>query len=339
MVIPTIPIFLDVDMTITNEYQQEPLFRKYSEKLKKYCDEHNVPDFWGLCAKKREEGGQYGVDYLNLMIQEAKKGGCFEGLSNNELFELGKEVIPAKNLTEGMISLKEEFRGKAQIQYYLISVGIKPTIQGFIHSQGLENVITGIAASEFGEHEGIISEPKKIILPFGKNEPIIQFIKGKSELLNTPLYKDEYELDYQNMIILGDGITDSSMMAFAKKKGGSTIVVYTEEDFNGYNKALQIGSMWVDFILPRDYTPNGPTYNNIKKAIETKINRKCLFRPSSLHDLRKGNIQDKTEREFVLKHIYGHPTSNEGCQDCQKYFVQTRVTPQKLIETIKYSYC
>lgn len=327
MAIPSIPLFFDVDMTITEEYQQEPLFRKYADKIQNYCTKNQISHFWDMCAKKREQGSQYGVDYLNLMIEQARSGGCFEGLSNRELLELGTLVKPAQGLSQGLKALKNEFKDRAKLDIYLVSVGILPLIQGFIHAQGLEDVITGIAASEFGETTGVISEPKRIVFPFGKNEPIIQFMKGKPELLNTPMYKEEYKYDYRNMIVIGDGITDSSMMAYAKKKGGSSIVLYTENDTNGFKKALEIGNIWVDYVLPRNYTPNETTYNLFKEAIERKLTETCSFRPSTLHDLRKGNLKHPDEKIPAINHI-------KSCPDCQNYFIQKRVMPNKNIEKI-----
>lgn len=316
-----IPIFWDFDLTVSKEFQQIPLFEKRFTEIKKHLitlgfKPKNASDYF---EKVDKSGGDKGLTYLQHMIWDAKKGGCLEGLTDKELFMMGKLVQPADGFKKCLYTLQKEFAKKARIRHFFISVGIKKMIEGFLTKQRMKTYIQEIAASEFFVDEnGVINGIKKAVSPFGKNEWIISFMKGSFSLLNKQLSPKQYKYNYQNMIVIGDGFTDIAKFAYAKKKGGTPIAVYKPHCEKSYTKACSTVGSWADYILPQEYGPHTQTYKFLREAILEKISAKPKLRPSLLHDYKKGLVTDKTEKNYIKSILQKDTVS-------QNFFRQVRI--------------
>ena len=328
-----IPIFWDVDLTITEQYQQVPLFSQRFAQIKKVVAKEGFSfseemDYFARVDKTRSE---LAIGYLQQMVWDAQKGGALEGLSNAELFQTGLLVKPAKGFIQLLRSLKKEFDAQdVELHHFFISVGIRPIIEGFVEKHRIKTYVKGIASGEFLEKNGRIVGIKKIVYPFSKNEHIISFMKGSYELLNKQLKGSEYKYDYEDMIVIGDGFTDTSKFAYAKKKGGTPVAVYKSGDEIAFLKAKETVGSWVDFILPRDYTPGGITHTYIREIISKKLKRKSTFPPMLLHDYKKGNIVHKKLRAFIKQEL-------DSTTELHDFFKTVHVGPDgKVVESCIY---
>jgi len=325
-----IPVFWDVDLTITKRYQQIPLFSHYKEKiaakLKKqgfvYKQEESYWD--SVNAHKDADAG---VAYLQEIIWDAQPGGIFDGLTTDDLYNFGKEVEPATGFVECLKQLQKDFEGRAVLHHFFVSVGMRDIILGFIDKNNLRPYVAGVAASEFFVNEKKqLTGIRRVVSPFTKNEWIIGFMKGDQNLLNMQLKSNEYKYSYEDMIVIGDGLTDTSKFAYSKKKGGTPCAVYIPHDEKSFEKAKKTVGVWIDYLLPRDYTPGAITFELLKKIIEKKLARRCSFRPSALHDYKKGAIIHPDEFALIQKHI-------ASCAECADYFTQTFVKPDGKVVT------
>jgi len=316
----------DFDLTLSEEYQQIPLFKDRFEQIKKQGElediEINNPyDYFKRCDNM---GGEKGISYLQRMIWDSQKNGCFEGLSLDDLFNYGKKVKPVNKVRQGLEELKKEFKNHANVHHYVISVGIKNMIQGFLEENELENLIEGINASEFHTDEnGVINGIKNAIVPFNKNQPLIEIMKGNPKLLNELMHPEEYKYSYRNLIVVGDGFSDVSKFAYSKKKGGTPVCVYKKKDVNDFNKGIQGVLNWVDYILPRDYNPKKQTIDVLKEIIENKIKQKCNYSPEPLYNYNKGKIKHPDEQKSIEEHL-------KNCSECSTYFKKVLVTPNNV---------
>jgi hypothetical protein len=318
-----IPIFWDVDLTITDEYQQVPLFASRFQTIQKRLAKEGFAfkeelDYFNWVDLRR---GDLAIGYLQQMVWDAQKGGALEGLSNKELYQTGHFVQPATGFVKCIKQLKKDFPN-CELHHFFISVGIRPIIEGFVAKHKLTNHIKGIASGEFLEKDGRIVGIKNVVYPFSKNEHIIAFMKGSYTLLNKQLKKDQYKYNYENMIVIGDGFTDTAKFAYAKKKGGTPVAVYKKGDEKSFEKAVLTVGDWVDFILPRDYTPNTITYKYLKKIIESKLKTRSTFPYILLHEYKKGNLKDKKIIELVKEAL-----NND--LELKNYFTTIHVQPNE----------
>lgn len=323
-----IVIVWDFDLTISEEYQQVPLFTKRFTSIKNqlesegYKCQHPLDYFGYVDSDKRRVQG---VGYLQQMVYDARPGKCLEGLSNEELFALGKKVTPAPGFVECILQLKKEFND-IKITHFIVSVGLKPMIEGFLEHHNLTQEFADVAASEFEtDSNGIICGIRQVVTPFTKNQFIIGFMKGDQSLLNEQLNPDSYAYSYQNMIVIGDGYSDTAKFAYAKKRGGTPIAVYEEKNISAFNKTNETVGMWVDYILQRNYMPGTPNFNILKEIIQKKANNSQIVRPSTLYDFKRGKIKNKDEFTLIKHAILTNP-------DAQQYFEKVIVKPDGTIE-------
>ena len=330
-----IPIFWDFDLTVSKEYQQLPLFEKRFKDIQKHLASVGIQTNHSLDYFKKVdlEGGDLGLVYLQHMIWDAQKGGCLEGLTNTELFSLGKLIQPADGFRECLVSLRKEFAGKARLHHFFISVGLLEMMKGFLEKQRLKTYVDQIAASQFfTDKKGVINGIKNAVLPFTKNEWIISFMKGSHGLLNRQLLPKQYKFSYPNMIVIGDGYTDISKFSYAKKKGGTPVAVYRPQDKKLYQKAAKTVGPWADYILPQEYGVDTLTYQYLVKIIQDKIDFKPALRHATLHDYKKGLVTDSEEKAFIQRVLKKDVA-------CQKYFEKVFVDHEyNEITSCQYSY-
>ena len=107
---------------------------------------------------------------MQQMVWDAQHG-CLKGLTNKELYELGKTITLAPGFIDCLKKLHTYFGEKVQIHHFFISVGLLEMIRGCIEQNKLEPYISGVAASEFYEDKnGVINGIKRAIIPFNKNQ-------------------------------------------------------------------------------------------------------------------------------------------------------------------------
>ncbi|MFT4312536.1 MAG: hypothetical protein ACMXYF_04885 [Candidatus Woesearchaeota archaeon] len=305
-----IPIFWDVDLTITEQYQQIPFFLQHEAAIKEACEQEGIRyvdpySYFFRC----DILGDPGLNYLQRMVLDCQKGGIFEGLKTAQLKETAKDVQLAPGLKECMLELERLFKDRAILHHFFVSVGIKHIIEGIVQVHQLP--VTDIVASEFltDENDTIIGI-KRVVTPFTKNQWIIGAMKGEDSLLNTALSPEQYRYEYKNMIVIGDGKTDAAKFAYAKKRGGTPVAVYRAGDQQAYAKTKDAVGSWVDFVLERDYTPGKKTFSYLCQTIEKKLQQESMINPTLLYYYARNKLTHPDEIAFVESFLKKNPRVN-----------------------------
>jgi len=319
-----------VDLTLTEEYQQEPMFLAHSEMIREKLSARGIVfedpiDYFKL---QNQIEGNKDVTYLELLKEDAGDSGVFKDLCNQELFEFGTKVKAAPGLSEGLRALKERFSDRANIRYFLISVGIKPMINGFLEANSLCDIVENVAASEFHEENGRIAKLKEVVTASDKIKWMIAFSKGGIDNLNKMMFPGQYDFGLSRGIVVGDGFTDTPMFSYGKNEGALACALYGDGDFSAYEKALETVGHRSDYVIPRNFTPGSTSYNLFKEMVQRQLQKSCEFIPSQLQAYKKGKPMHESQIECVETHL------NE-CTQCQDYFSTTIVSPQGTIERIK----
>lgn len=328
----------DFDLTAVDQFQQDHLYKTYLENIKKLGAKHSVDiqsvdDTWNL-INVMQKGAQREIGYVQWIASQSGPGGCFEGMNLEELKEHGSYTKPAKNWKEGHIALKKKYKDEADIHIGIISMGLEPMIHGFLEKHDVgEELVEIVHASNFSfdKKTGIINGINKIVGAYGKGEYLISAIKGSNNLIDKYMFPWEYKFSPRDVIVLGDGQTDTSIISVGIKNGATGIGVYTPQDFSAYTKTISALGQRAHCIAPRDYTPGEVLFNLLCDFIEEKIEKKCDFDPGLLHKYEKQNIPHAGTYDFVENHI-------KGCQECQDYFKQTIVTPNGNVKIKEISF-
>lgn len=150
--------------------------------------------------------------------------------------------------------VKKRSRGQVKLQHYLISAGQREILDGV----SIRKHFKRIYASEYHfNHHGVATFPKILVTDTMKTQFLFRINKGReliTESINEHMPEAERPIPFQNMIYLGDGMTDVPSMALTKKSGGHSVAVYDPAGARGRAtcvKLLDAGR--VDFIAEADF--------------------------------------------------------------------------------------
>jgi 2-hydroxy-3-keto-5-methylthiopentenyl-1-phosphate phosphatase len=144
--------------------------------------------------------------------------------------------------------------GRVKLSHYVISAGQKEILEG----ASIRRYFKRIYASEyhFNAH-GVATFPKLLVTDTLKTQFLFRINKGKeavTESINEHMPEAERPIPFQNIIYVGDGMTDVPSMALTKKNGGHSVAVYDADKAREKGicvKLLEAGR--VDYIAEADY--------------------------------------------------------------------------------------
>jgi hypothetical protein len=150
--------------------------------------------------------------------------------------------------------VETRFENGIRLRHYIISAGLKEIISG----TSIAKYFHKIFASEYhyDEYDRAVF-PKVIVNDTLKTQFIFRINKGKESLhenINLHMPLPLRPIPFQNILYLGDGLTDVPCMTVIRKNGGYAIAVFKPGDSKGLKTCkglLRAGR--VDFIAEADY--------------------------------------------------------------------------------------
>ena len=241
-------------------------------------------EFWGEVKSLTDSQSMDNVlAYMFLMVEKCKEKKIritkekFKELGNNVKFFGGVETwFDRINNYAKKIGVR--------VEHYIVSSGIKEIIEGT--SIAKNNEFKEIYACEFMyDYNNIIQWPKMAVNYTAKTQFLFRINKGVLNIdtesinkLNSFTPEKDRRIPFQNMIYIGDGLTDVHCMKLVKAHGGQSIAVYDQD--KGKNAAQNLlKDNRVNYIVPADYN-EGSEIEVLVKAIMKKI--KAVFIMESL---------------------------------------------------------
>jgi hypothetical protein len=154
------------------------------------------------------------------------------------------------------------------IEHYVISSGIKEIIEG----SEISNRFTKIFACQYHfDENGKAVWPKIAINYTQKTQYIYRISKGTLDVtddynLNREQDESLRRISYQNMIYIGDGMTDIPCMKMVKERGGKSIAVYA----SGNSETVQplVDDDRINYVCVADYSAGSTLERIVKLMIE-----------------------------------------------------------------------
>ena len=150
--------------------------------------------------------------------------------------------------------VKRRSRGQVKLAHYLISAGQKEILDGV----SIRRHFKRIYASEYHfNHHGVATFPKLLVTDTVKTQFLFRINKGLESLnesINEHMPESQRPIPFQNIVYMGDGMTDVPSMALTKKSGGHTVAVYNPRKSSQRavcEKLLNAGR--ADFIAEADF--------------------------------------------------------------------------------------
>jgi len=152
--------------------------------------------------------------------------------------------------------VRQRSKGQVKLAHYLISAGQKEILEGV----SIRKHFRRIYASEYHfNHHGVATFPKFLVTDTLKTQFLFRINKGienVTESINEHMPEEERPIPFQNLIYIGDGMTDVPSMALTTKSGGHAVAVYDPKDGGGRGRATCVKLLdagRVDFIAEADF--------------------------------------------------------------------------------------
>ncbi|MBO5379229.1 MAG: haloacid dehalogenase-like hydrolase [Clostridia bacterium] len=224
------------------------------------------PDtFWGSTKALTEKTGMEKIlSYMYVMIEKCKEKGI--PLTKEYLQKLGKEV----KLYDGVTTWF------SRINSYAEELGVK--VEHYIVSSGNKEIIEGTSiAKEFKEiygceflygDDGIAIWPKVTINYTSKTQFLFRISKGvlkRTDDVKVNSRLGAHRIPFENIMYLGDGLTDIPCMTLVKEKGGKSIAIYPSGQKEKVSFLFE--DERVNYVCRGDYSAN----SNLEKIVKLFI--------------------------------------------------------------------
>jgi haloacid dehalogenase-like hydrolase len=198
----------------------------------------DTTDFWNVQARKLAETGfEPNLAYLHLLLGLVGKNKPLGALSNAMLRAFGASLNKA--FFVGIPQLFNDLRKVAatvdgvDIEFYIVSSGLAEIIRG---SKIIQKNFKEIYGCEFAEDPatGCICHLKRCVTFTEKTRFIFEINKGISATttaqnpmaVNQDRSLGQRRIPFQNMIYVGDGLTDIPCFSLVSKNGGTAFGVF-----------------------------------------------------------------------------------------------------------------
>ena len=269
---PVIALMYDFDKTLCTKDMQEYTFIPRVNM--------SPEEFWGEAVRlSREEKMDPILAYMMLMIDKARSRHV--KIHRENFVEMGPdlELYPGVGDWFGRMNKVGDELG-VDIEHYIISSGLREIIEG----SSVYDRFKEVFACEFYYDENDVAVwPKNVVNYTTKTQFLFRINKGILDLsenaeLNAYTPEDERRVPFENMIYVGDGLTDVPCMKLVKVNGGYSIAVYKPGEESKAAPLIRDGR--VDFISVADYSEGGELDRIVKEVIRTMALKDRLRRES-----------------------------------------------------------
>jgi 2-hydroxy-3-keto-5-methylthiopentenyl-1-phosphate phosphatase len=240
----------------------------------------NPQAFWDECQR---EAKKYNADamltYMRLLTEkiEAKQ----THLNKKKLRDLAKGIryFPGVETWFDRIDrhVRETSAGKIKIKHYIISAGLKEILEGIKIRKHFERMY---ASEYYFDHHDAARFPTVVINDTSKTQYIFRINKGIEDInqsINDYMPECERPIPFENMLYIGDGLTDVPCMTVTKNNGGFALAVYKPRNPQSLAVCRKLArANRIDYFAPADYQA-GKTLERRVKLILDVIMARIMF--------------------------------------------------------------
>ncbi|MGB5186553.1 MAG: haloacid dehalogenase-like hydrolase [Acidimicrobiia bacterium] len=282
-----IALIWDFDRTLIPGNMQDPIFEKY---------EVDPAVFWaevdGLVDYYQRQGIriQRDIAYLGHLLTYVREG-IFDDLTNERLFKLGADLIPAP----GMPDFLEESRQRVKdipefaaegivVEHYVVSTGILPMIEGSVFADHVDGVwantlIETPAPAGYLDQLPVAAAPSPVthlgytIDNTAKTRALFEINKGINRNadidVNARIGEEERRVPLRHMVYIADGPSDVPCFSILNQNGGKTLGVYTLEPVDNHRRVKQLQEQGrIQGMAEADFRPGKAAYLWLMDSIE-----------------------------------------------------------------------
>ncbi len=168
-------------------------------------------------------------------------------------------------------------KGEVRIEHYIISAGMKEILNGVEIRKHFKEMF---ASEYFFDRDGVAQFPTVVVNDTSKIQFLFRINKGILDInqsINDYMPEDDRPVPFQNMIYLGDGLSDVPSMTVTKNNGGYAVAVYEPEvqsAFDTCKKLMDAGR--IDYFAPADYQEGEHLERRVKLLLDVIVSNVLL---------------------------------------------------------------
>ena len=261
-----IAIIYDFDGTLTPKTMQEyTLLPRLGIKSKNFWED--------IVQETKKTGAETMMVYMRHLLDCATEKKL--SISKSEFLKMSKDIEYYDGVTTWFNKINKYVQNKSnskiRVHHYIISAGHLEILEGI----SIKKYIKKIFASEYYfNKKNIAVFPKIVVTDTTKTQYLFRINKGKENLadsINEHMEETKRPIPFDNMIYIGDGLTDVPSMALIKKEGGHSIAVHQNNRTQIKISESLLRANRVDFIAPADYSEKSILYENMQYLLDYVI--------------------------------------------------------------------
>ncbi len=262
-----VAIVYDFDGTLTPQPMQE-----YT--ILPQIGIHQGSQFWNEVNRQAAQyNGEDIATYMRLMIEKSKSARY--PVTAEKLAKLATKIKYFPGVQPYFARINAYVRKldpAIELRHYIISAGLKEIICGAAVSKYFYKVF---ASQYYYDEYGAATFPNVIVNDTLKTQFIFRINKGKeklSESINLYMPPQQRPVPFENILYIGDGLTDVPCMTVIKKNGGYAIAVYKSRDTRAKKTCRELlKAKRVDFIAQANYKTGSELDRLIKLQLQTIV--------------------------------------------------------------------
>ncbi len=233
--------------------------------------------FWSSIDKEgKKHNAEMSLVWMRKIIELARQGE--KRITRAYFKKCGRDIEYFPGVTEFFktinLYVKNVSRGKMNVRHYIVSAGLKEILDGISIRKEFHNIF---GSEYFYDEKGLPHFPKVVITDTIKTQYLFRINKGKellSESINEHTDENDRPIPFENIIYVGDGLTDVPAMTLTRKSGGHSIAVYRNGSKLGLStcKSLLTASR-VDFAAPADYRKNSELFQYVTSVLDLIVKK------------------------------------------------------------------
>ena len=259
----TIALVYDFDGTLIPKTMQEytiiPRLKLNSDK------------FWSQIIKEANDTeGEIMMIYMRQLITHAESMNIH--ITREEFKLMASKIKYFKGVETWFDNINQYIKSKhhkIKVAHYVISAGHHEILE----STSIHHKLTNVFGSKYYfDDKGRATFPKNVVTDTAKTQFLFRINKGKekvSDSINSHMPEHKRPIPFENMIYIGDGLTDVPSMALIKKQNGHAVSVYPKNSKEQKKVSADLlSAKRVDFIAEANYTKSSILYKRICLLID-----------------------------------------------------------------------
>jgi hypothetical protein len=209
-------------------------------------------EFWPQARSLINEGYDQPSAYLRLLLDNVGENKPLGKLTNRALTEFGARLngeyytgLPAF-FDDLRNDVEKQFKGRIKVEYYIISGGLQSILRG---NDIVAKYFSGVYGCILGESKetGLVTHIKRSITFTEKTRYLFEINKGIKEnesdanpfLVNEDIPQDKRRIPFENMVYVGDGLTDIPCFSTVKHFGGKVLGIFDPTNSENTKRAIE----------------------------------------------------------------------------------------------------